>query len=115
MESSRKQEKINLINDTIEKLEEISKDENKDKQKYPRFKINLSKDEINQLEENKKITNSDEKYIVHPDIFNSSENLTPLEKLLLGVIWKNGDYKKESHIIQGIFFEENKLSLSKLN
>ena len=105
---NKKQEKINLINDTIEKLEEISKDENKDKQKYPRFKINLSKDEIKLLEENNKITNIGEKYILNPDIFNSSENLTPLEKLLLGVIWKNGDYKKESHIIQGIFFEGNK-------
>ena len=107
------QQENNDRNELVEKLKEtianIQANTNTT-QKYPRFKISLSKNEIDELSHNKSIIKNKEKgHILNPEIFqneNNKFNLTPLEKLLLGILWKNGDYKKESHIINGILYEE---------
>ena len=75
--------------------------------KYPRFKLSLSSKEIEDMK-NEGILNDE--YKISPEIFDGKSRkkpLTPLEKLLLSVIWKNGDYGKEKCIIEGIRVQEN--------
>ena len=75
--------------------------------KYPRFKLSLSSKEIEDMK-NEGILNDE--YKISPEIFDGKSRkkpLTPLEKLLLSVIWKNGDYGKEKYIIEGIRVQEN--------
>ena len=94
------------IEDIIKKMKETKND---DDQKYPRFKLSLSQEEIAELKNDGylKEIDKDKKTIIKPAIFRGDKQLTPLEKLLLGVVWKNGDYKKESHIIRGILSENS--------
>ena len=76
-------------------------------EKYPRFKLSLSAKEIEDMK-NEGILNDE--YKISPEIFDGKSRkkpLTPLEKLLLSVIWKNGDYGKEKYIIEGIRVQEN--------
>ena len=75
--------------------------------KYPRFKLSLSSKEIEDMK-NEGILNDE--YKISPEIFDGKSRkkpLTPLEKLLLSIIWKNGDYGKEKYIIEGIRVQEN--------
>ena len=83
---------------TDEEIENFLKDKEK---KYPRFKLSLSCDEIENMKA-EGILNGENK--ISPKIFDGKKELTPLEKLLLGVIWKNGDYGKEKCIIDNISF-----------
>lgn len=65
---------------------------------YPDIKWSLKNDEIKQLKENGILTNNGE--------FNSklasNDKLTPLEKLLYALAWKNADLNKIKHIVYGI-------------
>ncbi len=89
---------------TDEEIENFLKDKER---KYPRFKLSLSCDEIGKMKV-EGILNSENK--ISPKIFDGKKELTPLEKLLLGVIWKNGDYGKEKCIIDGINAQESSAS-----
>ena len=95
------------IEDIINKMKETKNE------KYPRFNLSLSQKEIADLKDGGYLIEKDKKTIIDPEIFHNpailqgNKQLTPLEKLLLGVIWKNGDYKKESHIIRGILSENS--------
>jgi len=60
--------------------------------KYPPINFIISKEEIRKLG-GLNLTLSDQL---------SQESLTSLEKLMLSILWKNGDFGKEKHIIQGI-------------
>lgn len=95
-----------IKSETIDDLRSIWVDELKDKKypqsKYPDFNIKISKSEIEELI-NSNILNSDleiTKYFLHGET-----NPTTLEKLLIALIWKNGDINKIKHIVSGI---ENK-------
>jgi len=75
--------------------------------KYPRFKLSLSAKEIKNMKDEGSLN---DEYKISPEIFDDKTRkkpLTPLEKLLLSVIWKNGDYGKERYIIEGIRVQEN--------
>lgn len=69
--------------------------------KYPRFELSLSTNDIEKMKE-EKILNDDN--IINHKIF-TDKNRTNLETLLLSILWKNGDYKKEAHIIRGVLYE----------
>lgn len=89
---------------TDEEFENLLK---KKEKKYPRFKLSLSSKEIEDMKD-EGILNDE--YKISPEIFDDKTRkkpLTPLEKLLLSVIWKNGDYGKEKCIIEGIRVQEN--------
>ncbi len=60
--------------------------------KYPRLKFRISKNEIEKL----KKENLEFKNLVN------KQDLITLEKLMLSILWKNGDFGKEKHIIEGI-------------
>lgn len=64
---------------------------------YPNFEINLSPKEIMNLKSDGILT---EKGILANNL--SSMELSPLEKLLYSILWKNGDLKKEMHIVEGV-------------
>ena len=89
---------------TDKEVESLLKEKEK---KYPRFKLSLSAKEIEDMKD-EGILNDE--YKISPEIFDDKTRkkpLTPLEKLLLSVIWKNGDYGKEKYIIEGIRVQEN--------
>ena len=65
--------------------------------KYPRLTFSIDIDEINRLKEDKFIT--EDNYLEN-DI--SDKIKDPLAKLLYAFLWKQGDLKKEKHIIEGI-------------
>lgn len=80
------------------KLNELMESIKEKEKKYPRFKLCLTSDDIEKLDliEDK----------LNPEIFTDNK-LTPLEKLLLAILWKNGDYGKEEHIIKGIKYKSD--------
>ncbi len=89
---------------TDKEVESLLKEKEK---KYPRFKLSLSAKEIEDMKD-EGILNDE--YKISPEIFDDKTRkkpLTPLEKLLLSVIWKNGDYGKEKCIIDGINAQES--------
>ena len=65
--------------------------------KYPELKISLSAAEISNLVGRGILTNENK-------VSSQMEfsNLTPLEKILYSVLWKNGDLGKERHIVEGV-------------
>ena len=73
--------------------------ERKDKRLYPHIEFNITAEEIDKLKRKEIITK--ENYF-SLDI-NKNNDLTTLEKLLYSIIWKQGDLKKERHIISGIY------------
>ena len=72
--------------------------ERKDKKLYPDIKFNITVNEIEILKQNGYIT---EDYFFDSGLSKRKE-LSSLEKLLYSIIWKQGDLKKEKHIISGI-------------
>jgi hypothetical protein len=66
--------------------------------KFPRLKFNLELNDIDNLIENKLIDKNNK---INLEFF-KIENLTPLEKILYSVLWKQGDLGKEKHIISGV-------------
>ena len=80
----------------------------KSEKKYPPLTFTVSADEIRTLkQEGKLIESSGEKgehteFVIDKKLLLKKTSLTSLEKLLLAMIWKNGDYGKESKLIDGI-------------
>ena len=68
-----------------------------DTSKYPNLHIFISANDIAALKK-LDILSNENKLIPIAD----SANLTPLEKLLYSILWKNGDLGKEMHIVDGI-------------
>jgi hypothetical protein len=66
--------------------------------KFPRLRFNLNIDDINNLKRNKLINENNKISLEHFDL----ANLSPLEKLLYSILWKQGDLGKEKHIISGV-------------
>jgi hypothetical protein len=76
--------------------------------KYPNLKINISTNDITKLKELNIL--SDENKILP---LTDSLDLSPLEKLLYSVLWKNGDLGKEKHIVEGVLASEDDDNSSK--
>jgi len=84
--------------DEVKNLFNKYKISRRDRMKYPDIEFNISADEINELKKKEIITKE--------NIFNinlhGNKSLTTLEKILYSMLWKQGDLKKEKHIISGI-------------
>jgi hypothetical protein len=76
--------------------------------KYPNLKINISTNDITKLKKSNIL--SDENKILP---LTDSLDLSPLEKLLYSVLWKNGDLGKEKHIVEGVLASEDDDNSSK--
>lgn len=63
--------------------------------KYPEITFNITGQEIEQLRESGRLDENGRLQI-------ASERTSTLEKLLYALVWKNGDFGKEHHIIRGI-------------
>jgi len=85
--------------EALEKLFDKHNIKRKDKNTYPDLEINISLEEIKILKEKSIITNEND---LNTSLAKNTD-LTPLEKLLYAVIWKNGDLIKIKHIISGIY------------
>lgn len=64
---------------------------------YPELRLSINSDEIATLVADGLLTDMGE---FHPRI--SARALSPLEKLLYSVVWKNGDLAKVTHIVEGV-------------
>jgi len=71
--------------------------------KFPRLRFNLSSDEVLTLKRDGFL---DEKNRLSSKLA-SQESLSPMEKLLYSVLWKQGDLGKERHIVSGILGAAN--------
>ena len=69
-----------------------------DRELYPCIEYTIKREEIQKLQDENIISDT---YKLNP-MLAKNDNLTPLEKLLYSIIWKNGDLGKESHIISGV-------------
>jgi hypothetical protein len=69
-----------------------------DREKYPLIKYTIKEGEIKKLQNEGKITNEYKFNLTLAE----DDNLSPLEKILYSMIWKNGDLGKEAHIISGV-------------
>lgn len=76
--------------------------------KYPNLNINISTNDITKL---KKLNILSDENKILP--LTDSLDLSPLEKLLYSVLWKNGDLGKEKHIVEGVLASENDDNSSK--
>ena len=98
-------DKANSIDD-LEKIQnEFSPKEIKDNfpsGKYPKLKFSLSNEDIEQLKTDGILNQDGTISKLCADADKLKKNLTPLEKLLYSVLWKNGDLGKEKHITDGI-------------
>ncbi len=73
-----------------------------DPSKYPDLEMNISTNDIANLKDSA-ILSDDNKILP----LEGSLKLSPLEKLLYSVLWKNGDLGKEKHIVDGVLAAEN--------
>ncbi|MCL2069639.1 MAG: hypothetical protein FWH19_01460 [Treponema sp.] len=71
----------------------------KNKERYPDIEFDISIDEINDLKKTGIITENN----IFDLYLSKNKQLTSLEKLLYSMLWKQGDLKKEKHIILGIY------------
>jgi len=81
-------------------LDQIHKKFHFNEDKYPDIPFTLTREEIAQLHTAKILT---------PENEISEQNLpdlTPFEKLLYALAWKNGDLKKIKHIVKGVLSEQ---------
>lgn len=76
--------------------------------KYPNLKINISTNDITML---KKLNILSDENKILP--LTDSLDLSPLEKLLYSVLWKNGDLGKEKHIVEGVLASKDDDNSSK--
>ena len=70
--------------------------------KYPQLKLSLSNKEIEQLKADGFLDGNGSLSKKCADEKSLIKNMTPLEKLLYSVLWKNGDLGKEKHITDGV-------------
>jgi hypothetical protein len=76
--------------------------------KYPRLDISLTKEDITSLKEKNFL---DKDGVLCKSIATKNDLLTPLsplEKLLYSILWKNGDLGKEKHIHDGVIGRDDK-------
>lgn len=66
---------------------------------YPRMRLQISKEEVDAMQAMGILTQD---FKISESISSGKIILTPLEKLLYAMLWKNGDLGKENHIIKGI-------------
>jgi hypothetical protein len=71
-----------------------------DAEKYPFLELTLTPSEISSLK--KKGILDEKQGVLTKALAVKVNKLTPLEKLLYSIIWKNGDLGKERHIVDGI-------------
>lgn len=76
---------------------EILQKNQMDNKSYPPLELTLTPKNLNELREAGLINSNN---LLVKDL--SSKELSPLEKLLYSIVWKNGDLKKERHIIEGV-------------
>jgi hypothetical protein len=96
-------EKIMQARSSVELLQIVETDptlhKNRlDREDYPELKLFISADEVEALKASGAITETGR--------FNaqlSSTEMSPLEKLLYAMAWKNGDLGKIAHIVEGIY------------
>ena len=99
IEAATSIDKLNEIQNQFT-IEEMKK--NFPSEKYPQLRLSLSNDDIEQLKTDGFL---DEDGSISKKCANGIElkkTLTPLEKLLYSVLWKNGDLGKEKHISDGV-------------
>jgi len=93
---------IKIPQDIIEYGSEIEKNK-PNIRRYPRLRLRLSLDDIRALESQKVI---DGNYCLKSELatgyLGNKQSMSPLEKLLYSILWKNSDLGKESHILNGI-------------
>lgn len=68
-----------------------------DRKDYPELRLSINSEEIARLVSEGLLTEEGE---FHPQI--SAKALSPLEKLLYSIAWKNGDLAKVTHIVEGV-------------
>lgn len=94
--------------ESIEELKLIQKQypylEKFPEEKYPKLDISLTKKEIKILEKEGLLDSNG----VIPKNLAKNSPLSPLEKLLYSILWKNGDLGKEKHVIEGVIGRDNK-------
>ena len=73
--------------------------ERNDRVKYPYIEFSITDGEIEILKKNGIITKNN----MFDQYLSKNKNLSSLEKLLYSILWKQGDLKKEKHIISGIY------------
>ena len=72
--------------------------------KFPRLILRVSIEEIEFLREEGVISERMQfSSILATGEYAQGKRMTPLEKLLYSILWKNGDLGKERHLISGIF------------
>lgn len=69
-------------------------------EKYPRINFKFNNEDLNYFFELEKQEKELKSFIDNPD------DLTPREKLMLSMLWKNGDLGKEKYILDGLFNKE---------
>ena len=78
-------------------------------EKFPRLRFRITDKEVNDLTQMGMLS---EKMQLSPNLasgmLENGKKLTPLEKLLYAVLWKNGDLGKENHLISGILGNEHR-------
>lgn len=76
--------------------------------KFPRLRFQITDEEVHALTQMGILS---EKMQLSPNLasgmLENGKMLTPLEKLLYAVLWKNGDLGKESHLISGVLGNEH--------
>lgn len=99
--SSKTLDDLNLIPKNFMHGEFLEK--NMPGDKFPRLRLRITDAEVNTL---KQMGVLSEQMQLSPDLANGvlahGKTLSPLEKLLYSVLWKNGDLGKEHHLISGI-------------
>ena len=90
-------EDLKLIHNSNSYYAEIT--ENMPGKKFPRLRFKITKDELLTLKQTGMISDEDKLSV---EVASGAITLSPLEKLLYSILWKNGDLGKEGHLINGI-------------
>lgn len=93
-------EELKLIKNQYPYIEKFDIDE----EKYPRLDLSLSIDEIEYLKKEKLLESNG----AISKKLAKNNSLSPLEKLLYSILWKNGDLNKEKHIHDGVLGRDDK-------
>jgi hypothetical protein len=107
---------IGSANSSAELVEIVDGNEHLDKNrfkqtKYPKLEFNLTVLDIQALRTANLL--DDDGKIISANI--RADTLSPLEKLLYSIVWKNGDLGKENHIVAGVESTESNVVLRNPN
>lgn len=81
--------------DAIVKTDRLLKNRAMPEKRYPKIHFDVSMSEIEELKRKGVLDNTGRVTL-------GRKKLSPLEKLLYAIVWKNGDLGKEHHIVRGI-------------